>query len=165
MGFSRAYLKNIYCPKSGHMLDKALILWFPNPTSFTGEDVFELHVHGSLAVVSGILEALEFLNSYSLNSENNDVGRIRPAEAGEFTKRAFRNGKMDLTEVEGLADLLDAQTGVQRVQALKQMEGHLKVKFERWRLIIFFSRHTITSKCNISQRGNCELPCPYGSSH
>ena len=128
----RAYLKDLYCPQSGLKLDKALVLWFPAPNSFTGEDVLELQVHGSVAVVSGVLTAFEHLNKAAASS-GNSVGRIRPADAGEFTRRAFQNGKMDLTEVEGLADLLEAQTGVQRVQALKQMEGHLRVKFEKWR--------------------------------
>lgn len=132
----RAYLKDLYCPQSGLKLDKALVLWFPAPHSFTGEDVFELHVHGSVAVVSGVLSAFEHLNKTAGSSgSDNNVGRIRPAEAGEFTRRAFQNGKMDLTEVEGVADLLEAQTGVQRVQALKQMEGHLRVKFEKWRCV------------------------------
>lgn len=125
----RAHLKKLYCPKTGLILDKALVLWFPGPHSFTGEDVAELHLHGSIAVVSGVLSAFEHMNSQSSHC----VGRIRPAEAGEYTRRAFQNGKMDLTEVEGLADLLEAQTGVQRVQALNQMEGHLKIKFEGWR--------------------------------
>lgn len=134
----RAQLRKLFCPLSGHILDKALILWFPAPQSFTGEDVVEFHVHGSVAVVSGVLSALEHINSIIGGIDSSDGegqhGRIRPAEPGEFTRRAFQNGKMDLTEVEGLADLLEAQTGVQRVQALSQMEGHLRVKFEKWRL-------------------------------
>ena len=153
----RASLRNLYCPKSKEKLDKALVLWFPGPGSFTGEDVVELHLHGSHAVVGGVLSAFEILNSAvsshqyaALNnlSELRDrakqrgIGPIRPAAPGEFTRRAFENGKMDLTEVEGLSDLLDAQTELQRVQAINQMEGHLSLKFEHWRfrlLIHFFA--------------------------
>jgi tRNA modification GTPase len=109
------------------MLDKSLLLWFPKPNSFTGEDVVEFHLHGSLAVITGIYAAFEHLNSKLTE------GRIRPAEPGEFTKRAFEHGKMDLTEVEGLSDLLAAQTSEQRKQALRQMEGNLKSAYEKWR--------------------------------
>jgi tRNA modification GTPase len=122
-----ASLRSLTCPKSGEMLDKALILWFPKPNSFTGEDVVEFHLHGSLAVISGIYSAFEHLNLKLIE------GRIRPAEPGEFTKRAFEHGKMDLTEVEGLSDLLAAQTSEQRKQALRQMEGNLKSAYEKWR--------------------------------
>jgi tRNA modification GTPase len=108
------------------MLDHALVLWFPGPRSFTGEDVVELHCHGGRAVILGIFAALEEL-------ENGGKQRIRPAERGEFTRRAFDNGRMDLTEVEGLADLLAADTSEQRKQALKQMDGYLKDSFEGWR--------------------------------
>eukprot|EP01042_Synura_sphagnicola_P000647 gene647-714_t len=91
------------------MLDSALVLWFPAPKSFTGEDVVEFHLHGSLAVLKGIFEAFEFIGD-----KLDGFSKIRPAERGEFTRRAFDNGKMDLTEVEGLADLLEAETGMQR---------------------------------------------------
>ena len=122
-----AALKSLYCPKTKDMLDKALVLWFPGPKSFTGEDVVELHVHGSRAVVSGIFEALEYID------KSHDGYNIRPADRGEFTKRAFENGKMDLTEVEGLSDLLAADTSSQRKQALRQMEGQLRRAYEKWR--------------------------------
>ncbi|MEE2565367.1 tRNA uridine-5-carboxymethylaminomethyl(34) synthesis GTPase MnmE [Hyphobacterium marinum] len=101
-------------------LDRALVLWFPGPASFTGEDSAECHVHGGEAVIEGVFEALR-------------AEGARPAEAGEFTRRAFENGKLDLTEAEGLADLIEAETEGQREQALAQMGGALKTLYEGWR--------------------------------
>ena len=140
-----ATLKALYSPVTDDVLDQSLILWFPGPRSFTGEDVVELHVHGSRAVIKGVFEALEHLDDPL-------SGRaIRPAAPGEFTRRAFDNGKMDLTEVEGLSDLLDAETSEQRKQALKQMEGHLRKQYEAWRYSeralnceLYWSSHNIT---------------------
>jgi len=102
-------------------IDKALVLFFPGPNSFTGEDVLELHVHGGRAVVHDTLEACL------------GISDVRLAEAGEFTRRAFINGKMDLTAAEGLADLVEAETAAQRRQALRQMEGELAGEVDRWR--------------------------------
>jgi tRNA modification GTPase len=121
----QASLRKLYCPETKDILDSALVLWFPDPNSFTGEDVVELHIHGSRAVILGVFNALDNLNNNRL--------RVRPAERGEFTRRAFDNGQMDLTEVEGLADLLSAETSEQRKQALRQMEGYLRISFENWR--------------------------------
>mmetsp|Transcript_5144 Transcript_5144/g.10466 ORF Transcript_5144/g.10466 Transcript_5144/m.10466 type:complete len:502 (-) Transcript_5144:2410-3915(-) len=101
------------------LLDNALVIWFPGPKSFTGEDVVELHLHGSRSVIAGISDALSQW--------------ARPAERGEFSRRAFANGRMDLTEIEGLADLLAAETPAQRRQALGQMGGGLSERYERWR--------------------------------
>ena len=123
----RASVRTLYCPRTGDTLDKALVLWMPGPHSFTGEDVCELHVHGSRAVVLGIFEALEHLDRPSQGAG------IRAAERGEFTRRAFENNRMDLTRVEGLSDLLEADTALQRNQALKQMDGYLSRQFEIWR--------------------------------
>lgn len=95
------------------ILDHALVLWFPGPASFTGEDSAEFQLHGGRAVVAAVLRALAA------------VPGCRPAEAGEFTRRAFLNGRMDLGAVEGLADLIDAQTESQRRQALRQLDGAL----------------------------------------
>ena len=120
-----ASLRRIFSPGTQDLLDQALILRFPGPNSFTGEDVVELQTHGSRAVIQGVFAALEDCTS--------DKGRVRPAERGEFTRRAFGNGRMDLTEVEGLADLLEADTAMQRKQALRQMDGHMRVRFEHWR--------------------------------
>ncbi|XP_060038332.1 tRNA modification GTPase GTPBP3, mitochondrial isoform X2 [Erinaceus europaeus] len=109
----RASLRLLSDPRSGEPLDRALVLWFPGPQSFTGEDCAEFHVHGGTAVVSGVLEAL------------GRVPGLRPAEAGEFTRQAFAHGKLSLTEVEGLADLIHAETEAQRRQALRQLDGEL----------------------------------------
>ncbi len=126
-----ASLRKLYCPTSSEALDSALILYMPGPKSFTGEDVVELHIHGSRAVISGVFQSLEDMNHDDYIKERGS--RIRPAERGEFTRRAFDNGCMDLTEVEGLADLLEAETSLQRTQALRQMEGHMREQFEAWR--------------------------------
>ena len=116
----RASLRYLRDPESGESLDRGLILWFPGPGSFTGEDMAEFQVHGGRAVVAALLSALEKLPG------------LRPAEAGEFTRRAFDNGRMDLAAVEGLADLIDADTEVQRRQALRQAEGVLGRAVEAW---------------------------------
>ena len=105
----------------GSKLDRGLVLWFPAPASFTGEDMAELQVHGSRAVIRAVLDALLALSG------------IRLAEPGEFARRAFENGKLDLTEVEGLADLINAETEAQRRQALAQSEGSLRQLYEGWR--------------------------------
>jgi len=105
---------------AGTPIDDALVLWFPAPASFTGEDVAELHVTGGPAVVAALLRALGAIEG------------LRPAEPGEFTRRAFDNGKLDLTEAEGLADLIDAETEAQRRQALRQASGGLRALAESW---------------------------------
>lgn len=105
----------------GETLDRGLGLWFPAPSSFTGEDVGELHLHGGRAVVAATLSAL------------GAIGGLRPAEAGEFTRRAFENGKLDLTQAEALADLVDAETTAQRRQAVRQLNGELGELYQRWR--------------------------------
>lgn len=105
----------------GNLLDKSLVLYFKAPSSFTGEDVAEFHIHGSKAVISSVLESLSSIEG------------LRLAEHGEFSKRAFYNQKMDLTEAEGLADLIDSETAEQQKYALRQMEGNLKGLYEGWR--------------------------------
>jgi tRNA modification GTPase len=96
------------------------VLWFPGPASYTGEDAAEFHVHGGRAVVEALLEAL--------------AGEgLRLAEPGEFTRRAFENGKLDLTQAEGVADLIDAETEAQRRQALGQLGGALSQRYDAWR--------------------------------
>ncbi len=117
----RAALRTLRDPADNSLLDEALVLWFPKPASFTGEDVVELHVHGGTAVVAGVLDALAALPG------------CRPAEPGAFTRRAFEAGRLDLTQVEGLADLIDAETQAQRSQALRQMQGALSARVEGWR--------------------------------
>ncbi|NXA64939.1 GTPB3 GTPase, partial [Mohoua ochrocephala] len=113
-------LRRIRDPDTAETLDRGLVVWFPGPHSFTGEDCAELHVHGGPAVVSGVLRALGRLPG------------LRPAEPGEFTRRAFHHGKLDLTAAEGLRDLIGAETEAQRRQALRQMEGDLGRLYQRW---------------------------------
>ncbi|WP_019645116.1 tRNA uridine-5-carboxymethylaminomethyl(34) synthesis GTPase MnmE [Novispirillum itersonii] len=108
-------------PLGGQPLDDGLALWFPAPGSFTGEDVAELQGHGGKAVIDSLLSALCTLPG------------LRPAEPGEFTRRAFENGKLDLTQAEGLADLINAETEAQHRQALRQMDGALARLFDGWR--------------------------------
>jgi tRNA modification GTPase len=103
----------------GAELDHALVLWLPGPGSYTGEDCAELHLHGGRAVIEGVAEALVALGA-------------RPAEPGEFTKRAFLNGRMDLVAAEAVADLVDAETSAQRAQALRQMDGALGAIYRDW---------------------------------
>ena len=108
-------------PQSGERLDDAVAIYFAGPASFTGEDVVELHVHGGRAVIEGVLDCLSRQDG------------LRIAEPGEYTRRAFENGKMDLTSAEGIADLIDAETAAQRRQAVRQMAGELGTLYEGWR--------------------------------
>jgi tRNA modification GTPase len=117
----KAALARVRDPASGEVIDEALALWFPGPNSETGEDVAELQLHGGRAVIAGVLGALGRIEG------------LRPAEAGEFTRRAFENGRLDLTAVEGLADLIYAETEAQRRQAFRQMKGLLGDRAESWR--------------------------------
>ena len=100
-------------------LDHALVLWFPGPSSYTGEDAAELHLHGGRSVIAGVMEALT-------------AAGLRQAEPGEFTRRAFLHGKMDLTAAEGIADLIAAETAAQRRQALHQADGGLARLYGGW---------------------------------
>ncbi len=117
----KAALVRVCDPRTGEGIDEALALWFPAPRSETGEDVAELQLHGGYAVVAAVLEAL------------GDVDGCRPAEPGEFTRRAFENGRLDLTAVEGLADLIAAETPAQRRQAFRQLKGLIGDRAEAWR--------------------------------
>lgn len=114
----QAVLRKLYHDDSE--LDHALVLWFPSPGSFTGENVVEFHCHGSRAVVGDVLAALSSMGA-------------RLAEAGEFTQRAYAGGKLDVLQIEALADLLTADTSRQRTQALKQLDGQLSAVYEQWR--------------------------------
>jgi tRNA modification GTPase len=117
----RAALVRLREPGSGEAIDEALALWFPAPQSETGEDVAELQVHGGHAVVAGVLDALAKIDG------------CRLAEPGEFTRRAFENGRLDLTAVEGLGDLIAAETTAQRRQAFRQLKGLIGDRAEAWR--------------------------------
>ncbi len=116
-----AALRRLHNPVSGELLDQALVLWMPGPQTATGDDMVELHLHGGRAVLSGVLAAL------------GEMAGLCAAEAGDFTRRAFENGRIDLSQVEGLADLLVAETAAQRRSALVLAEGRLGALAEGWR--------------------------------
>lgn len=116
----RAALRTLRDGPAGDTIDSGLVLWLPGPGSVTGEDVAEFQVHGSPAVVGRLLSILCALDG------------VRPAEPGEFTRRAFENGRMDLSEAEGLADLIDAETEAQRIQAQRQMAGAFAGRCAGW---------------------------------
>lgn len=116
-----AYFTTLRDKNELHSIDHSLVLYFKAPNSFTGEDIVEFQTHGSKAVIASVMENLSKLENFRL------------AEPGEYSKRAFYNGKMDLTEAEGLADLIDSETSEQQKYALRQMEGGLKNLYEGWR--------------------------------
>ncbi len=113
----RAALRSLWL--ADDLLDRALVLWFPGPNSYSGEDSAELHLHAGPAVIEAVADALVSLGA-------------RPAEPGEFTRRAFAHGRLDLLEAEGVADLIDAETQSQRRQALRQTEGALSTLYQEW---------------------------------
>ena len=119
----RMVVRSLYDPTSGETIDRGLAVWFEAPNSETGETMAELHLHGGRAVVGGALDAIAKL------------GFCRMAEPGEFTRRAFENGKLDLTKAEAIADLVAAETDQQRRQALQQMDGALHRLYEDWRTL------------------------------
>ena len=123
----RASLRRIHHPRNGELIDNALVFLFEEGASFTGEEIAELHVHGGVAVVSATLDALGSLHG------------LRPAAPGEFTRRAFDNGELDLAQVEGLADLISAETELQRRQALQLIGGELSKKAEHWRAELIYA--------------------------
>lgn len=133
-----ASLRTLRDPKNGNVLDQALVLFFPSPHSFTGEDVGEFHCHGSRAVIDGVLGALWALDG------------VGPAEAGDFTRQAFANGKMDLLQVEALGDLLQASTIGQRDQALAHLAGSASRKLAGWRDRIVHLRAMIEADLDFS---------------
>lgn len=122
--YRQALLRELKRPVSRETLDNALVIAFKEPHSYTGEDVVEYHLHGGSAVIQGVLETLGGETDY------------RMAEPGEFTRRAFENGKMDLTEAEAIADLIHAETQLQKNQALSQMSGVLSDIYDGWRDVL-----------------------------
>ncbi|MPZ58090.1 MAG: tRNA uridine-5-carboxymethylaminomethyl(34) synthesis GTPase MnmE [Rhizobiales bacterium] len=138
----RAALARVRDPWSGEMIDEALALWFPGPASETGEDVAELQLHGGRAVIAAVLAAL------------GRVEGLRPAEAGEFTRRAFANGRLDLTAVEGLADLIGAETEAQRRQAYRQLKGLLGDRAEGWRRRLIKALALVEAGIDFSDEGD-----------
>jgi len=134
----------------GSAIDESVTLWFPGPHSATGEDVAEFHVHGGRAVIAAMFDALGAIDG------------LRPAEPGEFTRRAFENGKLDLTEAEGLDDLIHADTDRQRRQALRHLKGLLGAKAETWRQQIIEASALIEAGIDFSDEGDvsAELVAP-----
>ncbi len=116
-----AYFAKLHNLDKTESLDQSLVLYFKAPHSFTGEDIVEFQTHGSKAVIASVMNCLSQIEGF------------RMAEPGEYSKRAFYNGKMDLTEAEGLADLIDSETSEQQKYAMRQMEGGLKNLYESWR--------------------------------
>src|SRR5258706_9697557 len=135
-------------------IDDSVILWFPAPASATGEDVAEFHVHGGRAVLAALFAALSAIDN------------VRAAEPGEFTRRAFENGKLDLTEAEGLDDLIHADTDRQRRQALRQLKGLLGAKARDWRAQIIEASALIEAGSGISRsRGRDRVLIPPALEH
>jgi tRNA modification GTPase len=143
---SRAMLRDT----SGQPIDDAVVLWFPGPASATGEDVAEFHVHGGRAVLASLFASLSAMKN------------LRTAEPGEFTRRAFENGKLDLTEAEGLDDLIHADTDRQRRQALRQLKGLLGDRARDWRAEIVEASALIEAGIDFSDEGDvpAELIAP-----
>ncbi len=138
----QATLARLREPASGEVVDEALALWFPGPRSETGEDMAELQVHGGQAVIAAVLDAL------------GRVGGCRLAEPGEFTRRAFENGRLDLTEVEGLGDLIAAETPAQRRHAFRQLKGLIGDRAEVWRRQIIEALALVEARINFSDEAD-----------
>jgi tRNA modification GTPase len=137
----RASLRRLIDPRDGGELDRALVLWFPGPNSATGEDCAELHLHGGRAVAAAVESALAALG-------------LRLAEPGEFTRRAFANGRLDLAEVEGLADLLTAETELQRRSAQAMAGGALSRAAEDWRTAVLALSARIEASLDFADEGD-----------
>lgn len=133
----------------GELIDTGLVAWMPGPNSFTGEDTAELQVHGSPAVVRRLLRGIAALPG------------LRLAEAGEFTRRAFLNGKLDLTEVEGLGDLIEAETETQRQQAVARLAGGISDKVAAWREVLLDSRAEVEARLDFSDEGDVSAELPH----
>jgi tRNA modification GTPase len=138
----RAALARVKNPINAEVLDEALALWFPAANSEIGEDSAELQLHGGRAVIAGVLDALGTIDG------------LRPAEPGEFTRRAFENGKLDLTAVEGLADFIHAETQAQRRQAFRQMKGLLGDRAESWRKRLIEALALVEARIDFPDEGD-----------
>ena len=135
---TRALIKD----RVGQPIDDAVVLWFPGPASATGEDVAEFHIHGGRAVLAALIATLSSFDN------------VRPAEPGEFTRRAFEHGKIDLTEAEGLDDLIHADTDRQRRQALRQLNGLLGDRARDWRRQIIEAQALIEAGIDFADEGD-----------
>lgn len=140
----RLSLRMLREPATGDLLDHALVAWLPGPGTATGEDMAELHLHGGPAVRAAVLRSL------------GDIPGLMPAEAGAFTRRAFLNGRMDLTAVEGLADLIDAETEAQRRQAVRQLDGALGRAVEGWRATLLDVLAATEAALDFSDEGDVD---------
>ncbi|KAJ2745452.1 mitochondrial splicing system protein [Coemansia sp. BCRC 34301] len=140
----RQTLRQIVDPSTGEILDTGVCVWIPGPRSFTGEDMAELHVHGGTAVIAGVLRALGAMTG------------LRMAEAGEFSRRAFDNDKMDLTAIEGVADLINAETDAQRRLAVRQAGGELAELYETWRTQLVMLMANIEAVIDFGEEENIE---------
>lgn len=138
----RAALRTIRHPETGETLDRGLVLWFPEGASFTGEPSAELQVHGSRAVIAGVLGALAACPG------------CQPAQPGEFTRRAFENGKLDLAQVEALDDLIQADTAAQRRQAFRGLEGRLGERVRDWRQQLLMIRSLLAAEIDFADEGD-----------
>src|SRR5580692_10812107 len=137
-----ATLVRVRDPANGEPIDEALALWFPGPRSETGEDVAELQLHGGPAVIAGVLEAL------------GAIPGCRLAEPGEFTRRAFESGRLDLTAVEGLGDLIAAETPAQRRQAFRQLKGLIGDRAEAWRRTLIEALALVEARIDFADEGD-----------
>jgi tRNA modification GTPase len=129
-------------PASGDIIDDGLVLWFPAPGSETGEDLAELHLHGGRAILAAVFQVL------------GGIGGFRPAQAGEFTRRALANNKLDLTAVEGLGDLIAAETAAQRRQAMAQYRGALAHQVDAWRTQLIEAMALVEAAIDFSDEGD-----------
>src|ERR1700694_2641259 len=129
-------------PVSGDVIDDGLVLWFPAPGSETGEDVGELHLHGGRVILSAVFQVLGAIEGF------------RPAQAGEFTRRALANNKLDLAAVEGLGDLIAAETAAQRRQAMAQYHGALSYRVEAWRARLIEAMALVEAASEFSDAGD-----------
>ena len=137
-----AALRKVQDPASRIILDEALVIFFASPQTETGEDMLELHLHGGKAVIAAVLAALA------------QMPGLRPAEPGEFARRAFENGKLDLAQIEGLADLIDAETEAQRRQGIAQASGAQSKRFEGWRAQVLAALGLIEAAIDFSDEGD-----------
>ena len=152
-----ATLRKLYDPltaleQNARVLENsALVLYFPMPRTVTGEDVLELHVHGGPAIVKSILDAIPNTGSSRTRKRPGEYSLIRPADAGEFTKRAFYNGRVDLTQAEALGDLLTAETEQQRRLAIEGDGNSLAKRYEQWRTMLLYARGEMEALIDFSE--------------
>lgn len=138
----KAVVRTLRRPSSGEVLDQAVVLWFPGPASFSGEDCLELHIHGGGAVRRALVDALAGIEG------------CRAARPGEFTRRAFLNGKLDLAQIEGLGDLLSAETELQRRQAIVNLDGGLSKEADQWRSLLLDAAGLIEALLDFADEGD-----------